>query len=165
VFAAGFKLTSSDVRQGKQLNLEQVYNGFGCTGRNISPELKWTGAPKGTKSFAVTVFDPNAPTGSGWWNWVIFNIPANVTELPKGAGNPTGKVPEGSIQSRTDFGSTGYGGACPPKANGPHHYIFTVYALNVAKLPLDASASGAMVGFFLSQHTLAKANIVAKYRR
>jgi Raf kinase inhibitor-like YbhB/YbcL family protein len=166
VFAAGFKLTSPDLQQGKKLDMEQVYNSFGCTGKNISPALKWDGAPKNTKSFAVTVYDPDAPTGSGWWHWVIFNIPADVTELPKNAGDPaSGTAPTGSIQSRTDYGTPGYGGACPPQRDKPHRYMFTVYALDVDKLPLDANVSAAMVGFNLNQHTLAKAIITVKFSR
>ena len=166
VFAGGFKLTSPDLQQGKILNMEQVYNSFGCTGKNISPALKWEGALKNTKSFAVTVYDPDAPTGSGWWHWVIFNIPVNVTELPKNAGDPaSGLAPSGSIQSRTDFGTPGYGGACPPQGDKPHRYIFTVYALDVDKLPLDTNVTAAMVGFNLSQHTLAKAMITVHFSR
>jgi Raf kinase inhibitor-like YbhB/YbcL family protein len=165
-YAAGFKLVSPDLHQGKKLNMEQVYNSFGCTGGNISPALKWEGAPKGTKSFAVTVYDPDAPTGSGWWHWLIFNIPPNVTDLPKNAGNTAaGLAPTGSIQSRTDFGAQGYGGACPPQGDKPHRYIFTVYALDIDKLPLDANVPGAMVGFFLHQHTLAKATVSVKFSR
>jgi Raf kinase inhibitor-like YbhB/YbcL family protein len=164
--AAGFKLTSPDLQQGKKLNMEHVYNSFGCTGKNISPALKWEGAPKNTKSFAVTVYDPDAPTGSGWWHWVIFNIPANVTELPQNAGDPkSGSGPAGSIQSRTDYGTPGYGGACPPKGDTPHRYQFTVYALDIDKLPLDADVSPAMVGFNLHQHTLATAVIMVKFSR
>jgi hypothetical protein len=165
-FAGDFKLMSPDLQQGKKMNMEQVYNSFGCTGKNISPALKWEGAPKNTKSFAVTAYDPDAPTGSGWWHWVVFNIPASVTELPKNAGDPSaGSAPAGSIQSRTDYGTPGYGGACPPKGDKPHRYQFTVYALDIDKLPLDANVSPAMVGFNLHQHTLAKASLSVRYSR
>ncbi|HYA42092.1 MAG TPA: YbhB/YbcL family Raf kinase inhibitor-like protein [Syntrophobacteraceae bacterium] len=165
-FAAGFELTSPDLHKGGKLNMEQVFNGFGCTGGNISPALMWQGAPKDTKSFAVTVYDPDAPTGSGWWHWVIFNIPANISVLPKNAGAPaSGLAPAGSLQGRTDYGAPGYGGACPPQGDKPHRYIFTVYALDIDKLPLDANASAAMVGFNLNRHALAKASITVKFAR
>ncbi|HVN71460.1 MAG TPA: YbhB/YbcL family Raf kinase inhibitor-like protein [Desulfomonilia bacterium] len=165
-YAGDFKLKSPELNQGKRLNMEQVFSSFGCSGKNISPALTWEGAPKNTKSFAVTVYDPDAPTGSGWWHWVIYNIPANVSELAKNAGDPpSGLAPQGCIQSRTDFGTPGYGGACPPTGDKPHRYQFTVYALDIDKLPLDANASGAMVGFYLHQHTLAKANITVYFSR
>jgi hypothetical protein len=165
-FAAGFELMSPDLQEGGRLNMEQVFNGFGCTGGNISPALKWQGAPKGTKSFAVTAYDPDAPTGSGWWHWVIFNIPADQAGLPKNAGDPaSGLAPAGSVQAKNDFGSPGYGGACPPQGHKPHRYIFTVYALDTDKLPLEANATAAMVGFNLNHHTLAKALITVKFSR
>jgi Raf kinase inhibitor-like YbhB/YbcL family protein len=165
-FAGDLKLKSSELNQGKRLGMEQVFSGFGCTGKNISPALRWEGAPKNTKSWAVTVYDPDAPTGSGWWHWIIFNIPAKITSLSKNAGDPaSGLAPAGSVQSRTDYGTPGYGGACPPVGDKPHRYQFTVYALDVEKLPLDANASGAMVGFNLHQHTLAKSSITVYYSR
>jgi Raf kinase inhibitor-like YbhB/YbcL family protein len=165
-FAEDFKLKSPDLKPSKNLNLEQVFSGFGCTGKNVSPALKWEGAPKNTKSFAVTVYDPDAPTGSGWWHWIILNIPANITSLSKNAGDPAaGLAPAGSIQCKTDFGTNGYGGACPPAGDKPHRYQFTVYALDVEKLPLDANASGAMAGFNIHQHTQAKSSITVLYSR
>jgi Raf kinase inhibitor-like YbhB/YbcL family protein len=148
------------------LTESQVFSGFGCTGKNISPSLNWINAPKDTKSFALTVYDPDAPTGSGWWHWVVFNIPSDIGELKADAGNPQkGLTPKGSIQSITDFGSLGFGGACPPKGDKPHRYVFTVYALDVAKLDLDEKAPPAMVGFFLNQHVIAKASLIAYYGR
>ena len=166
--AENMKLTSAEVRNGATIQNEQVLKGFGCSGDNISPSLSWTGAPKGTKSFAVTVFDPDAPTGSGWWHWVVFNIPASTTSIPKNAGDVNAKLmPEGAIQSRTDFGTDGYGGPCPPKGAKPHHYHFTVFAVDVDKLPdaADHNASGALVGFDLHFHTLGKASFTALYGR
>lgn len=164
--AGDLKLKSPELKQGKRLSMEQVFSGFGCTGKNISPALQWEGVPKNTKSLAVTVYDPDAPTGSGWWHWIIFNIPANITSLSKNAGDPaSGLAPAGSVQSRTDYGTPGYGGACPPVVDKPHRYQFTVYALDIEKLPLDANASGAMVGFNLHQHTLAKSSITVYYSR
>jgi Raf kinase inhibitor-like YbhB/YbcL family protein len=164
--AGGFTLTSPDVEEGGTIAKEQVFNAFGCTGENVSPALSWTGAPSDTKSFAVTLYDPDAPTGSGWWHWVIFNIPESVAELPKGAGDPaSGKAPAGSVQSRTDYGTPGYGGPCPPEGDSPHHYIFTVYALNTDHLDIDKSASGAMVGFNLHATMIDKATLSATYGR
>jgi Raf kinase inhibitor-like YbhB/YbcL family protein len=137
-----------------------VFSGFGCTGGNKSPALAWSGAPADAKSFAVTVYDPDAPTGSGWWHWVVFNIPAGTTDLKEGAGDAKGALlPAGSVQSVTDFGQPGFGGPCPPAGDKPHRYIFTVHALKLEKLPLEPSASGAMVGFFLGQNTIAKASV------
>jgi Raf kinase inhibitor-like YbhB/YbcL family protein len=127
--AGGFKLSSPTIKPHSTLSMDQVFNGFGCTGKNISPALKWSGAPKGTKSFAVTLYDPDAPTGSGWWHWVVYNIPADVTELPEGAGTAGGaKLPKGAMQGRTDYGTHAFGGACPPPGDKPHRYIFTVSA-------------------------------------
>lgn len=164
--AGSFTLTSPDLPEGKPLANAQVFDSLGCTGQNVSPALTWTGAPAGTKSFAVTVYDPDAPTGSGWWHWLIFNIPASVTSLPAGAGDAKGgKAPKGSVQSRTDFGGPGFGGACPPPGDKPHRYIFTVHALKVESLPLDANVSGAMVGYYLGQNTLAKASFTRTYGR
>ena len=164
VQAGGFTLTSPDIHG--QLSMDQVFSGFGCTGKNISPRLAWEGVPAGTKSFAVTVYDPDAPTGSGWWHWLIFNIPAAVHNLKAGAGDPAAKLaPPGSVQSRTDYGKPGFGGACPPKGDRAHRYIFTVYALGVARLDLKPDAPPAMVGFFLNHNALAKASLIAYYGR
>ena len=162
--AAEFTLKSKEL--DGQLTQNQVFSGMGCTGKNISPSLNWDNAPKNTKSFAVTVYDPDAPTGSGWWHWIIFNIPSKTSELKTDAGN-TQKMsaPEGSIQSITDFGKPGFGGACPPEGDKPHRYIFTVYALDVAKLELDEKTPPAMVGFNLNHHAIAKASIIAYYGR
>jgi Raf kinase inhibitor-like YbhB/YbcL family protein len=163
-YAEGFTLSSPDV--SGQLANAQVFNSFGCSGENISPVLKWEHAPKGTKSFAVTLYDPDAPTGSGWWHWVVFDIPANVHSLASNAGNLEAAVaPKGAIQSGTSFGAKGYGGACPPPGDSPHQYIFTVYALNVDSLGLKADATAELVGFYLGQNMLAKASVVAYYAR
>ena len=159
-----FTLKSDDLKG--QLSEEQVFSGFGCTGKNISPSLKWSNAPRNTKSFAVTVYDPDAPTGSGWWHWIIVNIPSNTSELKKDAGNlQKGLAPTGSTQSITDYGKPGFGGACPPVGDKAHRYIFTVYALGVAKLDVDEKTSPAMVGFMLNQNALAKASLISYYNR
>lgn len=159
-----FTLTSSDVAEGQTLDNKFVLNGFGCEGGNTSPALAWSNAPEGTKSFVVTAYDPDAPTGSGWWHWVAFDIPANVTSLDQGAGSADGAMPEGSIQSRTDFGATGFGGACPPPGE-VHRYEFTVHALGVEKLGLDENASAALVGFMTGANSLGSAKVTAVYTR
>ena len=161
-------VTSPDIKDGATIADAQVFKGFGCTGNNVSPALSWSGAPAATKSFAVSIYDPDAPTGSGWWHWVVFNIPANVTSLPKGAGDAKKKLtPKGAVQSRTDFGADGYGGPCPPKGDQPHHYQITVFAVDVDKLPdaKDHNASAALVGFDLHFHTLAKGTLTGVYGR
>lgn len=159
-----FTLRSADM--GGQATSEQAFNGFGCTGANKSPQLSWAGAPEDTKSFAITMYDPDAPTGSGWWHWVAFDIPATAQELPSGAGSAEGAgMPAGSIQSLTDFGTVGYGGPCPPPGHGAHRYIITLHALKTARLGLDQNAGAAMVGFNLGPQTLAKASILFYYER
>ncbi len=162
--AQTFTLTSADI--GGQATDQQVFNGFGCSGANISPQLSWKNVPDGTKSFAVTMYDPDAPTGSGWWHWLMFDIPASVTELPSNAGNISkGLAPKEAAQSLTDFGATGYGGPCPPPGHGFHTYIITVYALKVGSLGLDEKASPALVGYNLNANTIQKASIVMYYQR
>src|ERR1700676_2345998 len=163
--AGGFRLQSPTVAPDSMLSNDQVYSGFGCSGKNISPALTWKDAPRATKSFAVTVYDPDAPTGSGWWHWVVYNIPANVTELPAGAGNAGGKLPAGALQGHTDFGTSGFGGACPPAGDKPHRYVFTVYALKSEKISVPDEASAAMVGFMIHSNALAKASLTARYGR
>ncbi len=162
--AEEFKLTSPDVTEGGRVNPEQVFKGFGCTGSNISPALSWSGVPAGAKSLALTVYDPDAPTGSGFWHWVVFNIPPATTGLPKDAGDPAKHLlPKGAITVRNDFSTYGYGGPCPPAGDKPHHYVFTLFAVDQAKLPIDASASPAVVGFNLHFHTIAKATLTELY--
>ncbi len=159
-----FTLTSSDL--GGQATELQLFNGSGCNGRNQSPQLSWSNAPAGTKSFVVTLFDPDAPSGSGWWHWVVFDIPADIHTLPTGAGSPgqTG-LPASAVQVRNDYGAMGYGGPCPPPGHGPHAYIVTVYALGVERLGLDAQASPAMVGFCARANPLAKASLIFYHSR
>jgi Raf kinase inhibitor-like YbhB/YbcL family protein len=166
IFVAGktqtFTLKSSDI--GGQATQKQFFNGMGCTGQNISPELSWEHAPEGTKYFAVTMYDKDAPTGSGFWHWVVFNIPASTTELKSGAGDVSKNLlPGEAIQSMTDFGKPGYGGPCPPPG-APHEYMITVYALK-NKIDLDKNASPAMAGFYLNSSMIAKASIVMYGKR
>jgi Raf kinase inhibitor-like YbhB/YbcL family protein len=151
------KLTSTDVTDGSTLPDAQVY-----AKGNTSPQLSWSGAPDGTKSFAVTMYDPDAPTGSGFWHWTVANIPASVTSLPSGAGSGKGGLPQGAVQGRTDFGKAGFGGAAPPP--GPaHRYIITVFAVDIDRLEVTDQDSGAVYGFNLHFHTLEKASITATY--
>lgn len=166
VSAAEFTLTSPQLKPDGRFAEEQLFNGFGCQGGNLSPELNWRSAPAGTQSYAVTMYDLDAPTGSGWWHWVIFNIPANTHGLVKNAGNPgAGLAPVGSVQSRTDFGKAGFGGACPPVGDKPHRYQITVYALKRDKLPLDENTPAAMVGFYLHQNVIQRAVLNVQHAR
>ena len=140
--------------------------GFGCAGGNKSPHLRWSGAPEGTGSFAVTCYDPDAPTGSGFWHWVVANIPADVNELALGAGDPgAGLLPAGALQTRTDFGTPGYGGPCPPEGDHAHRYFFTVFAVGAEALPVEADTSPAVVGFMLNFNTLEKAALMGLFKR
>jgi Raf kinase inhibitor-like YbhB/YbcL family protein len=166
-FAAGpFTLESTEVKPNRPIADAHVFKGFGCEGGNVSPSLAWKNAPAGTKSFAITVYDPDAPTGSGWWHWLVFNIPPDVMGLPAGASDPAaGKLPSGAVQAKTDFGKPGYGGPCPPKGDKPHRYIFKVFALKVPKLDLDDSASGALVGYMLNANKLGTAEFTSTYGR
>ncbi|MCC7195339.1 MAG: YbhB/YbcL family Raf kinase inhibitor-like protein [Gemmatimonadaceae bacterium] len=161
-----FTLTSREIAPDSTIGSAHVFNGSGCAGQNISPGLSWSGPPAGTKSFAVTVYDPDAPSGSGWWHWVLYNIPASVGELPAGAGDANRRIlPAGAVQGLTDYGTTGYGGPCPPPGDKPHRYVFTVYALKVATMDLPANASGAMVGFNIHANELGSASFTALYGR
>lgn len=161
-----FKLRSDEVQNGKSLGLQQVFKGFGCEGGNQSPSLSWTGAPAGTKSFALTVYDPDAPTGSGWWHWMAYNLPSGVSSLPASAGAEGGaSMPKGAVQVRNDFGVKGFGGACPPQGDKPHRYQFTIHALKVEKLDLPADASAALVGYMINANKLGTATIEATYQR
>ncbi|HJO56398.1 MAG TPA: YbhB/YbcL family Raf kinase inhibitor-like protein [Candidatus Scalindua sp.] len=151
-------LTSDAIAEGQQLDLKHVFQGFGCKGGNLSPALSWSNAPEGTKSFAITVYDPDAPTGSGWWHWFAFNIPANVNSLAEGIA-----LPEGSITLKNDYGVLGFGGACPPEGE-VHRYQFTVHALD-QKLDLDSSVSNALAGFMVRANSIASDTITAVYNR
>ena len=163
-----FTISSKSFKDGDYLGKDHVLSadfGFGCAGGNQSPHLAWSGAPAGTKSFAVTCYDPDAPTGSGFWHWLVVNIPPNVTELALGAGSKGGKLPEGALHTRTDFGASGYGGPCSPEGDHPHRYLFTVFAVGADSLPVKADTSAAVVGFNLHFNTLAKAAIMGLFKR
>jgi Raf kinase inhibitor-like YbhB/YbcL family protein len=164
--AAGFTLTSPDIKADALIPQSFEFNGFGCSGENKSPVLRWSGAPRDAKSFAVTVFDPDAPTGSGWWHWFVIDIPAGVTELPADAGAAGGaKLPKGARQLRIDYGFAGWGGPCPPPGDKPHRYVFTVHALKTDKLDIPADATAALAGFMVNANAIAKAAFTARYGR
>lgn len=156
-----FTLISPSFDDGALLPIKQVAKQGDCKGRNDSPALDWTDGPQGTQSYAITAYDPDAPSDSGWWHWILFNIPKSVTSIREAMKT----FPKGSIQGRNDWGNSRFDGACPPPGSKPHHYVFTVYALKVDKLPLTSDASGAMVGYYIHQNMLDKASITATYSR
>lgn len=164
--AESFTLSSQDIVAGGTLAQRFEFDGFGCKGQNQSPALQWRGAPAGTQSYAVTVYDPDAPTGSGWWHWMVYNIPASVQSLPANAGALGGaNLPAGAVQHRTDFGNAAFGGACPPAGDKPHRYVFTVYALKTPKLEVPADGTAALAGFMIHGSMLGKASFAATYER
>ncbi len=163
---AEFTVSSKDISAGQLMSKKQEFAGFGCTGENMSPELTWTEFPKNTKSFAVTAYDPDAPTGSGWWHWVLINIPADINQLVTGAGSPEKTLlPAGSQMFRNDYGTKTFGGACPPEGDKAHRYQFKVFALSVEKLELPEDASAALVGYYLHSNVIKSATLEALYKR
>lgn len=159
-----FTVTSADVADGKTLPTPQVSGLMGAGGEDVSPQLEWSGFPEDTRSFAVTIFDPCAPTASGFWHWAVANIPASVTSLPSGAGDDQGSgLPDGAVQLRSDAGLNRYVGAAPPEGHGPHRYYVVVHAVDIESLDVDASSTPAYLGFNLFFHTLARTMIVPTY--
>jgi len=165
--AQAFELTSPDFNDGDTLAEAFVFDGFGCTGGNVSPALSWSGAPEGTESFALMVHDPDAPTGgAGFWHWIVLDIPATVQELPQGAGAAGGdEMPAGARMLANDYGIVGWGGPCPPEGHGPHRYDFTLYALPTAELDVPEGASKAVTGFIVNANALATAPLQGIYER
>ncbi|PUE11093.1 phosphatidylethanolamine-binding protein [Limnohabitans sp. T6-5] len=164
--AADFSVISPSLKPGGTLPTKHVLQGFGCTGGNTSPALSWQNAPADTQSFAITAYDPDAPTGSGWWHWVAYNIPATVQSVSEGAGAANSQqLPAGATQGKTDFGTVGYGGACPPVGDKAHRYIFTVHALKTPKINLPPDASAAMIGFMIHMNKLASTSLEVTYGR
>jgi Raf kinase inhibitor-like YbhB/YbcL family protein len=164
--AASFSLTSSDLREGEKLAMPQVSGILGAGGQDGSPQLSWSGFPSGTKSFVVTMYDPDAPTVSGFWHWAVVNIPGNVTELPAGAGNESGSVlPQGAFQISNDARMARFLGAAPPEGHGRHRYIFSVHALDAERIEIDKGATPAFLMFNLFGRTLGRAFLTGWYER
>ncbi|MEU2253745.1 YbhB/YbcL family Raf kinase inhibitor-like protein [Nocardia xishanensis] len=161
----GFTLTSEDVTDRAPLGNDQVSGVFGAGGKDVSPQLSWSGFPAETKSFAVTVFDPDAPTASGFWHWAVADIPALVTSLDSGAGSEGGSLPSGAVTLRNDGGFAGFVGAAPPPGHGPHRYFIVVHAVDVESLGIGTDASPAYLGFNLFSHTLARATLIGTHER
>ncbi|KMV67505.1 hypothetical protein WB66_23350 [bacteria symbiont BFo1 of Frankliniella occidentalis] len=159
------KLISNDFNHQETLSKKHEFNGFGGSGDNISPHLSWENIPEGTQSFAITVYDPDAPTGSGFWHWVAFDIPFEVNSLAENIGSPAVETPFLFTQSHNDFGLPGYGGACPPEGDNAHPYIFTVHALGVDKLGIDQKTPNAVARFLIHAHSLASASLTGFYQR
>ena len=164
--AASFSLTSSDLQEGEKLAMPQVSGIFGAGGQDISPQLSWSGYPSGTKSFVVTMCDPEAPTVSGFWHWAVVNIPGDITELPTGAGDESGSgLPEGALQLKNDARMACYVGAGPPEGHGRHRYIFAVLALDAERVEIDKEATPALLMFNLFSGTLGRAFLEGWYER
>jgi len=157
-----FTVTSDDVADGAMMTNKQVYNSFGMSGENVSPQLSWSGFPAQTQGFAVTCYDPDAPTGSGFWHWLVIGIPASVTSLAAGAGSGDG-LPDGAFHVRNDYGTKDFGGAAPPAGDEPHRYVFAVHALDVEDLGIDSDVTPAVAGFNLRFHTIARATAIPVY--
>lgn len=161
-----FVLSSPDIPANGTIPQEFEFNSFGCTGRNESPVLRWQGTPAGTQSLALTVYDPDAPSGSGWWHWMVIDLPADTTELQPNAGAAgSATLPAGARQIRNDYGSFAWGGVCPPPGDKPHRYVFTVHALSVPRLDIPDDATAALAGFMINAHALATASFTALYGR
>jgi Raf kinase inhibitor-like YbhB/YbcL family protein len=155
-----FTVDSDDLHEGALMADEFVYDKLGMTGKDQSPHLRWHGYPRDTRSFAVTCFDPDAPTGSGFWHWSLYDLPAATTELATGAGSLGSTLPAGARHARNDYGTPAYGGPAPAKGDEPHRYVFAVHALDCARLPVDDDATPAVVGYLMQQHTVGRGLLI-----
>jgi Raf kinase inhibitor-like YbhB/YbcL family protein len=164
---AKMSILSPNFKEGELIKEVNVFNGFGCSGKNISPEISISEVPKDAKSLAITLYDPDAPTGSGWWHWIVYNIPTSVKSIPTNDQTNTFRVSlsKNALFGRNDFGTYNYGGPCPPVGHGKHHYILTVYALSVAKLNVQGNSSAALIGYNINANLIEKASITATYQR
>lgn len=161
-YAGNFTLTSNDL--SGQLTKKQEFSGFGCSGKNISPDLSWSDAPKERKSFAIIMYDKDAPTGSGWWHWTMFNIPSTTKSIASNASNSK-LLPKGTVEGTNDYGFVGFGGACPPKGHGNHTYVITIHALDIDSLDINEKTNQAIVGYKINAHTIKKSSIISYYER
>lgn len=159
-----FTLESPELKPGQPVPMAQILDSFGCTGENRSPALRWSHPPAGTRSFVLTLYDPDAPTGSGWWHWIVLDIPAGTTGLPAGIGKGSA-LPAGAREGRNDIGRPGYMGFCPPAGDRPHRYVFTLHALKIDKLPVPDDATPALVGFNLNAHRLGQTSLTVTHGR
>ncbi len=162
---SAIELSSPDIKEGHFMASTFEFSGFGCAGGNKSPALQWKDLPAGTKSVALTVYDPDAPTGAGWWHWLVVDIPGNLSGLAQGAGSTGGKMPAGSRSFSNDYGIKDFGGACPPQGHGMHRYQFTLWALPEAKFAVPDNANAATVGYMLNANALGKKTLTATYAR
>jgi hypothetical protein len=162
--AGDFVLASPEIPRNGVIPRQFEFDGFGCRASSGSPALKWENPPEGARSYAITVFDADAPTGSGWWHWVVVNIPSHVSSLSPDSGR-TFKLPPGAMHIRNDFGERGWGGVCPGRGERPHRYVFSVHAIKLDRLPLTPDATAAMASFMINANSLGKASFVATYAR
>lgn len=163
--ASAIELSSPDIKEGHFMANTFEFSGFGCAGGNKSPALQWKNLPAGTNSIAITAYDPDAPTGAGWWHWLVVDIPADTQSLSQGAGSTGGKLPAGSRSFSNDYGIKEFGGACPPVSHGMHRYQFTLWALPDAKLAVPDNANAATIGYMLNASALGKKTLTATYAR
>lgn len=161
--AGDFSIASVELAGGA-FDHAQVSGSFGCHGENVSPSIRWTDAPAGTQSYLLTMFDADAPTGSGFWHWVVADIPASARGIAPGSGNDVGRLPAGAVPMKNDTGHTGYLGPCPPQGE-THRYVITLTALKVAKLPVERDATPAVVGFTAHDQAIAQATMTVRLSR
>lgn len=160
-----FSISSDDIKAGSIIKIKHVFDGFGCVGDNISPQISWQNPPQETKSFALSVYDPDAPTGSGWWHWIVLNIDADKRQLKQNFGAINDFSSNKVNQIKNDYGTYSFGGPCPPIGDKPHRYIFTIYALKTDKIEINKNASAALAGYMINANSIAKASFSAFFGR